>query len=217
MKHPCLRVASVLSLHVSVLDELEQVMRSIGTLMPVPIIDVEIVGSYSNNSGDKIGAANLRSDLDLAMPAENFEDQMKIRAAYYGKDPRLQRAIDAILLPYREKWGIDLEFNPVIPWNKNSPDYATFSLFERKLYGTPLDMEKFWLRFSNYTQTYVPTPYDVGGHPVDDIKKVPAFSGPMKVGVDQFADQVDKWRAIYGDKFLETALIDGELYDAGTL
>ena len=211
MKHPCLRVKSVLDLDKSILNELEQLMRQVVALLPVPVLDVEIVGSYAN------AGANLVSDMDLAVQTESWDDMMKIRKAVYGKDQRTQQAIFALLLPYRDKWGIILEFNPVIPWNKESTDYATYSLFERKLYGTPMDCTKYWLKLNNYTQTYVPTLFDVAGTPVNDFRQVPAFMGSIKVGIDQFADLIDQWRKTYGDKFLETKLVNGELYDADSL
>lgn len=208
MKHPKFRVKSVLDLDSSVLNELEELMRGVVRLLPpeLTVADVEIVGSYAN------GTADLHSDFDIAIPMRDWNEQMILRRKLYGSDKQLASAIRTAVNGFEERYGIKFDINPVIPDNKDNVTYATYSLFERKLYNRPADLTKRWLKMMPYIQRYVLTDYELDGVPVDSRRDLRAYAKPAIFADDQFAREVDEWRRIYGDKFIEYRVLpDGQL------
>jgi predicted nucleotidyltransferase len=201
MKHPKFRVKSVLDLDKSVLDELEEVLVGVVKLIPYPlkdyVKDIEIVGSYAN------GCAGLHSDFDIAIPMVDWNAQMLLRRDLYGPNKELASGIRILCNEYEEKYQIKFDVNPVIPDNKENKTYATFSLYERKLYNKPAGLNKRWLKMMPYIQRYVLTDYELDGVPVDNMRETRVFASPKSFTVDDFTGEVAKWREIYGDKFIE--------------
>lgn len=204
MKHPKFRVRNVLDLDKPVIDELEQLGMEICECFPVKPQDVEIVGSYAN------GCASLYSDLDIALPMRDWNEQIELRRLYYGADTRVNVAVHNLTTAFLTKYNLRLDVNPVIPDNKLSKQYATYSLFERKLYGEPANLNLMWLKMSPYTQTYNLTKYDVAGTPVMSFLETKMAQTPAKWASDEFASEVAEWQKIYGDKFITCKLINGE-------
>ena len=206
MKHPKFRVKSVLDLDSTVIDELEKFARELVALIPMEVADVEIVGSYAN------GCARLHSDFDIAIPCRDWNGQILLRRLLYGQDKELSSNIRIKCNEFEERYGIKFDVNPVIPDNKENKTYATYSLFERKLYNKEADLNKKWLKMSPYVQKYVLTDYELDGVPVDTRAELRAYAHPVRYAVDEFADEVAKWREIYGDKFIEYEVLpDGQL------
>lgn len=208
MKHPKFRVKSVLDLDTSVLDELEKVLRGIIVLLPQELNpqDIEIVGSYAN------GSADLHSDFDIAIPMKDWNEQMVLRRLLYGENKDLSAAIKNIAYQFEELYGIKLDINPIIPDNKENTAYATYSIFERKLYNKPADLNKRWLCMSNYIQKYFLKEYEVNGIAVDTRKDIKVFSSPVRFSNDEYAREVEEWRNRYRDKFIEYIILeDGQL------
>lgn len=209
MKHPSLRVRNVLDLDKSVLDELEELGRSIIDLLPYKPIDVEIVGSLAN------GCSTLHSDIDIGMPCKDWNEQILLRRALYGPDTRLLESVEALIKVFNDKYGeMLIDFNPVNPDAKQDTKYATYSLLERKLYNELADNTHYWLSFSPTTQRYVFRPYEAVGTAIPIISKfeIRALTEPQKHSADPFIKEVPKWREIYGDKFIEYKVLpDGSL------
>ena len=196
MKHPKFRVKDVQDLDSSVLDELEKLFRSICDVLPMQPVDVEIVGSYAN------GCASLYSDLDIALPMKDWNEQMAFRRLYYGADTRAITAVNTLAIAYGEANGLKFDINPVIPDNKDSKQYATYSLFERKLYGKQTNLNLMWLKMAPYTQTYNLTKYDVAGTPVMSFMETRQATTPAVWARDEFAREIPEWQARYGSKFI---------------
>jgi hypothetical protein len=197
MKHPKLRVASAVDLHSSVIDELFSMLQNVTALLPITPVDAEICGSYAN------GCARLHSDLDIALPCKDWNEQMLLRRAMFGGNVKLASSIRAILFAFEEKNGVKIDLNPIIPDNKENTTYATYSLTERVLYNKPADLVNSWLKLSPYTQRYVLTPYELNEAAVNSKHEVRALVAPAKFSDDEWIAEVSEWRAIYGDKFLE--------------
>jgi hypothetical protein len=202
MKHPILRTSDVP--HEDFLVALEKLGRDIIKLLPATFTkeygnptDLELVGSYSNN------CARLHSDVDLGLPMKDWNGQMALRRLLNDRQD-IATPIRQLIAAFDETWGIvKTDFNPAIPDNKLNPNYATYSVFERKLYGKPADLIKQYLKMDNTTQRYTLRSYTLAGVPVDSRWDTPLKDHPMKWAYDEWADEVPKWKEIYGDKFQE--------------
>ena len=210
MKHPRFRVKSVLDLDSSTIDLLEKLGRDIISCLPLDLepVDFELVGSLAN------GYSTLHSDIDLALPMKDWNDQIKLRRLLNDRMD-IGNAVRVLINAFGTKWGIIMpDFNPVIPDNKESKTYATYSVFERKLYGKPADLSLQYLIISPYTQKYVLKKYDSDGVIVNSKIEVRAFEKKMVWAYDEWDKDgtTDKWRKIYGDKFQEYKVLpDGQL------
>jgi hypothetical protein len=208
MKHPVLRVASVLDVDSSFIDELEALGRGIIALLPSGVVpvDLEWCGSYANNS------AMLHSDIDLAMPMADWNSQILLRRLLSEKI-KLISDVRALVNGFSDKWGVTrLDFNPVVPDNKESAvknKFAVYSVFERKLYGTPIDLKAWYLVMDPYTQRYRPRRYDDAGVAVyTKVEAMPNLT-PMRWAYDEWAadGSTAHWKSVYGSKFQEPIVV----------
>ena len=204
MKHPILRVASVLDIDESFIDELETLGHSIISCLPAGMVpvDFELCGSYAN------GGARLHSDIDLALPMKDWNEQILLRRMMNDR-MRMANDIRNLTAAFGEKWGgVKLDFNPVVPDNKETAvrnHFSVYSIFERKIYGAPADFYNWYIVLEPYTQRYTMKRYDLSGAPVYNRDIAMPNLQPMRWAYDEWeADGTTAvWRAAYGDKFLE--------------
>jgi hypothetical protein len=209
MKHPCLRVASVLDIDKSFMDELEKLGRSIIETVKMDAVDFEWCGSYANAS------ARLHSDVDIALPMKDWNTQMELRRLLNDRLD-IGNAVRTLVGDFGTKWGIVMmDFNPIVPDNKETAEkygWAVYSVFERKLYGKPTDLTKQYLSLAPYTQRYTLKPYMSGNTVANSRFDIKVYSDGIRWAKDEWADIVPEWRKILGDKFIEyVVLSDGQL------
>lgn len=168
MKHPITRVAGIP--HEEFIAALEKLGRAVIDILPADFkkkygepVDLELVGSHPNN------CARLHSDVDLALPMSDWNGQIALRRLFADRRD-IAEQVGRLTSAFDETWGLfRTELTPSIPDNKLNTTYATYSVFERKLYNKPADLIKDQLKIANMTQRYVLTPY-FKGVPVEDIE-----------------------------------------------
>jgi hypothetical protein len=207
MKHPILRTSGIP--YEDFLIELEKLGRRIISCLPKEFIaefgepvDLELCGGYANHY------AGLHSDLDLALPMKDGVSQAALWIVTNRLDTHLK--IHDLLTEFDQTWGIRrTDFGTGVHNNKTScvsstPPFAIYSVFERKLYGTPLDGERWWIGYDKEKKCYVPKKYFNGDKEVETFSETPYAKTKMAWSRDEWpVEEVEKWRSYYGKDFQE--------------
>jgi hypothetical protein len=162
MKHPILRIAGIP--HEDFLAELEKLGKALIGVLPKRFtdqygepVDLEWAGSSPNE------CSSLHDDIDLCLVMRGWEEQVALQRLQ-NENPKIADDISKLTEAFGTKWGVKIDFNSAVPDNKESAivnKFAIYSVFERKLYGTPDDMQTHYLAFMPYSKRYGWKKYDV--------------------------------------------------------
>lgn len=197
IKHPALRVRSVLHITPAVLDALAVKMEQLIALTPFAdlVTDICIVGSYAR------GCAELHSDLDFNLDTGTEENRLLARQRITENKAQFRTAI-ALLQTIQRQYGIRIDLALQHADMKAVPKMS-YSLRTRTLFGTERrKMDVDWQTREATERQNQPDPADFslnvgvfdledGSRPFDPVKD------------DPWKSELATWRTLYGANLLE--------------
>lgn len=197
IKHPALRVRSVLHIDSTILSTLALKIEQVVALTPFAdlVTDVCVVGSYARE------CAELHSDIDLNLDTGTEENRLLARQRITENKAQFRTAI-ALLQTIQRQYGIRIDLALQHADMKAVPKMS-YSLRTRTLFGTERrKMDVDWQTGEATERPNQPRPEDfslnIGVFDLEDGARPfdPAKDDPWK-------KELASWRTLYGANLLE--------------
>lgn len=197
IKHPALRVRSVLHITPAVLDAMAVKMEQFVALTPFVdvVTDINIVGSYARE------CAELHSDIDINLDTGTEENRLLARELIKNNQAQFRKAV-VFLKTVEKLYGVRLDIALQHADMKAVPKMS-YSLRTRTLFGTERrKMDVDWQTGEATERQNQPDPADfslnVGVFDLEDGTRPfdPAKDDPWKT-------ELPTWRTLYGANLLE--------------
>lgn len=197
IKHPALRVRSVLHIVPAVLDAMAVKMEQLVALTPFAdlVTDISVPGSYARE------CAELHSDLDLNLDTGTEENRLLARKRIKENKPQFRKAL-AFLRSLEKQYGIRIDIALQHADIKAVPKMS-YSLRTRTLFGTERrKMDVDWqtgVATERIRPPLLRQPKLSIGVPDDDLGARP-FNPLVD---DPWLSELPTWRRRYGANLLE--------------
>ena len=197
VKHPALRVRSVLHIDSAFLDTLALKMEQFVLLTPFAdlVTDISIVGSYARE------CAELHSDIDINLDTGTEENRLIARELIRENEAQFTKAV-VLLKTIQRQYGVRIDIFLQHADMKVVPKMS-YSLRTRTVFGTERrKMDVDWQTGEATERLNQPDPADyslnVG---VFDLENGARPFDPAKD--DPWKKELPTWRALYGANLLE--------------